>query len=168
VANHTVPCPSLKIDQIEPSRSADGVNCWQDHQSFPAIDADTDSSWRLVQTILTGVILLSGPDIYHSGHHFDRPDRIEFVMGEDTFTTRGLILFDGRGRLIVHVVNALLGYGGSGPMLSKQILELLGVPGDIFELIQLEADQSKGVQPYKFIVTREGLPRGAWCRIRVL
>ncbi len=52
------------------------------------------------------------------------------------YDSRGVTFFDDQGRLIVHVLHALLGYGGSGPMFSKQIMLHLGVSEEMFQDIQ--------------------------------
>jgi hypothetical protein len=64
---------------------------------------------------------------------------------------RGVVLFDNRGAAIIHVVNALLGYGGSGPALSKRILDALGVPSELFE----QANQAVESQDYVIVFSRE-------------
>jgi hypothetical protein len=76
---------------------------------------------------------------------------MEFFWDLDA-DTRGVAFYDDRGRLIVHVLHSLLGYGGSGPMFSKQIMLHLGVSEEMFQAIQAALwDQ----RPYKVVLSRE-------------
>jgi len=80
---------------------------------------------------------------------FTLPARLEFVF-RDGF--EGLLLFDSRGHLIVHVGPAKLGYEGHGAQLSKRIMHALGVSDDVVNEIQRD---TRGMAPYAIIVSRE-------------
>lgn len=82
--------------------------------------------------------------------------RIEFIRDEPK---RGAILMDTRGRVLVHVVNALLGYVGNGPMLSEMIFDTVGIPKDIFETIQGE---TFGLAPYAIGLWRTSPDLDGW------
>lgn len=139
----------------------DGVEHLQGYGSYPAINYDTNLSWQLIHPIMVGTSLVNQDGRYG----FGKPTRIELFMGSDTFRTRGLALFDKTGRLIVHVVNALLGYGGSGPHLSWQIMEFLGVSKEIFDKIQAATSQENGTMPYRVILLRESSSKWVWHKI---
>lgn len=56
--------------------------------------------------------------------------RVEFLHHPGTETRlglRGAVLYDSTGQPVFHFVNALIGYSGSGPALSREILRALGV-----------------------------------------
>lgn len=48
---------------------------------------------------------------------------------------QGLILYDDRQRPVIHIMDALIGYGGSGPILTKTILHELTGSHVVFEEI---------------------------------
>ena len=152
--SQTAPYQSLLSKQITPIL-VDGTEHLQTRQSYPAIDNDTSASWQLVQPLIAGINLLNEWNIDRRGG-FAKPARIELYMGADSFRTRGLVIFDESDRLIVHVVNALVGYGGTGPQLSKQILSFLDVSPEIIDEIQAATSQEKGSKPYNILLVRSG------------
>lgn len=80
--------------------------------------------------------------------------RAEFFWKHEQFggpSTRGVVLYDNTSAPIVHVVHALLGYGGSGPALSEAILRYLGVPTGLFE----QANAAVQHQDYVVVFSRE-------------
>lgn len=124
---------------------------WQHLGTFPAITGPTDAAWRQIEIILTGVIELARHKTYEISTTYSTPARVELLWSRDNRDFRGLVIFDSMGRLIVHVTNALLGYGGSGPYLSEQILTLLGVSQEMFEEIQ----RATWDRPYLIILSRQ-------------
>jgi len=87
--------------------------------------------------------------------------RIEFIRNELELK-RGAILMDAHGRILVHVVNALLGYVGRGPALSEMICDAVGIPTEIFEAIQNEAF---GIKPYAIALWRTSPSEWDWERL---
>ncbi len=124
---------------------------WQHLGTFPAITGPTDAAWKQIEIILTGIIELARHKSYEILTTYSTPARVELLWSRDNRDFRGLVIFDSMGRLIVHVTNALLGYGGSGPYLSEQILTLLGVSNEMFEEIQ----QATWDRPYLIILSRQ-------------
>lgn len=124
---------------------------WQPHGSLPAITGPTDAAWNQIEIILTGIAELARHKTYAGSTGYSTPARVELLWSRDNRDFRGLVIFDSQGRLIVHVTNALLGYGGSGPYLSEQILMLLGISKEMFEEIQV----SVWDKPYVVILTRQ-------------
>jgi len=80
---------------------------------------------------------------------FSLPARFEFVVTNDA---EGMLLFDSLGHLIVHAPTAKLGYDGSGPSLSKNVMRILGVTEETINEIQAE---TRGKSKYVVIVSRE-------------
>ncbi len=128
----------LLADIVPEAPSEYGPLLWQTEDSLPAIVDDTDTAWSKL-----------GPTLYDIVHEestafgFEAPTRVELVWDRDPRPAllgdqdiRGLALFDSNGRLFVHVVHALVGYDGSGPTLSRDILRLIGVPYSVFNEIQ--------------------------------
>lgn len=106
------------------------------------IDSDTDSSELHVKLLLRGIaetLRIEGhnpwPDIQPIG-------RIEIICDDHTEAARyrrrdrGIVLFDLNGQPLIHVVNALVGYSGSGPSLTEAIFRELRIDHDIFDEIQ--------------------------------
>lgn len=78
---------------------------------------------------------------------------IEFVRGTDKSGhefIRGAFLMNESGFAVVHVTNALIGYGGSGPYLSRRILQMFGFSDEAFQTIN-EAARPTG-QNYALIL----------------
>ena len=122
-----------------------GFPYFEEEDSLPVIDTDTYSAWQRLE------LLFPDATSVEPGHAFGVPARMEFFWDLDA-DTRGVAFYDDRGRLIVHVLHALLGYGGSGPMFSKQIMLHLGVSEEMFQAIQAALwDQ----RPYKVVLSRE-------------
>lgn len=115
----------------------------------------TDRIWEVVRLLLAGI-----------DHLEDVPpiSRVELFSGRNR---RGLMLFDNTGVALLHVPPALLGYSGSGPILSEQILTALGVTEEMFREACGAANYDHG---YMVIFSREeiqevngvetALPRG--------
>ncbi|MNQ66192.1 hypothetical protein D3C85_806780 [compost metagenome] len=85
--------------------------------------------------------------------------RVEIFCNEHVATSqydqrdRGLVLFDDSNAPIVHILDALIGYQGSGPSLTWMILDSLGVPEWIFSEIQRKFwDVRSTNTPYYIIV----------------
>lgn len=122
-----------------------GFPYFEEEGSLPVIDTDTYTAWRRLE------LLFPDATSVEPGHAFSIPARMEFFWDLQS-DSRGVAFFDDRGRLIVHVLHALLGYGGSGPMFSKQIMLHLGVSEEMFQEIQAALwDQ----RPYKVVLSRE-------------
>lgn len=89
--------------------------------------------------------------------------RVEIFCNEHTRSAygylldRGLVLFDSTNRPVVHVFHALIGYDGSAPQLTKEILGMLAIPDVLFEEIQAEF---KGIReldiPYYVAIQASG------------
>lgn len=59
---------------------------------------------------------------------------MEFIW-QRGLNRQGVVLYDAGGTPLVHVVNALLGYQGSGPTLSRLIMTTFGVSDHDFHCI---------------------------------
>lgn len=122
---------------------------YRDSRSLPPIVADAKGSWQLMEHILAGINALSGRQDFSSTYGV--PARLEFIWNEQT-AERGVVIFDGQGNLIVHALNALLGYTGAEPDFSANILTALGVPDEMLKEIQVAALDAI---PYVIVVSRE-------------
>ncbi len=153
VATSTAPYPyhAPLLAKHKPVVPEFGSPKWESHKSFPAIDTTTDQAWNQVKVILAGVIALAKDKPYAGSDDYGQPARIELLWDRGNKDLRGLVVFDNQGRLIVHVVNALLGYGGSGPYLTEQILTFLGVSQQMFGELQ----QASWDRPYLLILSRQ-------------
>lgn len=147
-SNAPYPYRLPSVDRLEPQRPLHDYALWQDYRSLPAISSPTDRSWLICKVLLTGVVVLAG---HEDPDSFGLPARLEFFRNDARYE-RGVVIFDNQGRMIVHVVHALLGYGGSGPYLSEQILGFLGVPEETFHEIQQAVWQS---DRYMVVVSRQ-------------
>ena len=163
----TAPYSSL-AREIAP-RVIGSVEHLEEYRSFAAIDAETHTAWRLVRTILIGTIehnkALRRAGLGLGFQDFGRPTRVEAFMGTSSFRTRGIAIFDEKGDLIVHVVNALLGYDGNGPDLSWHILNLLGISDEMFSDIQAATSQQRGTTPYTIIILYDDATGWTWQQI---
>ena len=83
--------------------------------------------------------------------------RAEFIRNE-MLGRRGVVFYDNRGVPLIHVVHALLGYDGSGPDLSRRLLETLGVSELEFD----EVNREVGGQDYVVIFSREQHEERGW------
>lgn len=108
--------------------------------AMPTFESSTDQDWRALEPLLAGIDALyhewTPDDPQKPSSTFGRVARVEFIWRHDPATDeeyRGAVLFDNRGRPLLHAMHALLGYGGSGPGFSWQILEALGVPREMFD-----------------------------------
>lgn len=128
----TIPIASRLWTHETPSVEEDGRLLLQRPGSFPAISAKPHQALPLAQVIVAGIIETSGQT------SFSRPTRLELIMREDKDgnIARGLVLFDERRRLIVHIVNATVGNGATEAYLSLQTMSLLGIPRKVFTEIQ--------------------------------
>lgn len=96
--------------------------------------------------------------------------RIEFVYRthyDKGLTLQGAILFDRQGQAILHFGHALLGYEGSGPSHSRDILRLLGLPAGIFGDINNEIARDVG-RDKKYVVVVQKHTDAFWEAIRIL
>lgn len=63
--------------------------------------------------------------------------RVDFVRAasalDDSREVRGAFCTDDQGYIVLHIVNALIGYDGSGPELSRVLLDLIGLPRLAFQ-----------------------------------
>lgn len=131
-------------------------NGWHEYRTqMPSIDSGTDQLWRLLEPLLIGI-----DTMYHSSgiDHLERRNlcyvqiaRVEFIWKRDDVARkdfRGAVLFDNRQQPVIHVSDALLGYGGNGPGLSENILTTLGVPEQMFH----EANTSVSSVGYDSVV----------------
>jgi hypothetical protein len=110
---------------------------------FGCIDSDTDSSENHVRRLLQGMkeVSTESGDVRMAARI--RPiRRVEIFCDDHTagaqhlLQDRGLVMFDDTDEPVVHVLNALLGYSGSGPSLTQAILRELSIPDQIFIDIQ--------------------------------
>lgn len=129
------------LARLEPTIGEYGDVTWQTyghHGSLPPITGPTDFAWKQLEIILTGIETLAERKQYFGSDEFGLPARIELFWDHDhsKHRLRGLAIFDTQARLIVHVTNALLGYGGAGPYLTEQILRFIGVPEVLIEELQ--------------------------------
>lgn len=145
----SVPFPyrEARTSHLTPHRHTDnvGFTYYEEESSLPVIEADRYAAWRRLELLF--------PDAYsvEKDSPFGLPARMEFFWDE-VEDTRGVAFFDVQGRLIVHALHALLGYNGSGPRFSQQIMEHLGVSHETFEAIQAEVEQQR---PYQIVLSRE-------------
>jgi hypothetical protein len=106
------------------------------------ITSDTDSAEMHVRLILKGIAAVVSAEGYEPWRDIRAVGRIEIFgdwhtrASQDRLQDRGLVLFDVTNRPLLHVVNALIGYGGAGPGLTEAIFDELGVDSEIFEQIQ--------------------------------
>jgi hypothetical protein len=145
-------------EYIEPPRWA------RYHTPMQTFDGSTDSDWAAIKHILAGIDALyhewSMDSPERQSSTFGRVARVEFINKQDEVTgveRRGAVLFDNYRRPLLHTTNALLGYGGSGPGFSQQILQMLGVPERMFD----EANRSVTHGDYDNVVfSREAIGVG--------
>lgn len=110
---------------------------YHDMPEFPTVYGtfcgSTDQDWRTLKILLAGINQLHGAE-----NHSDvgAVARVEFFWYKEVSDphnrNRGAVVFDNYGNLLLHAPNALLGYGGSGPWLSEQILRAVGVSKEMF------------------------------------
>lgn len=122
---------------------------YQDGRSLRPMDGHTETIWRTLRLILMGIMEDARSRDWNAD--YSTPARMEFFW-DPKAEQRGVVIFDSQGRMIVHVLHALLGYGGSGPGLSENIMKTLGVTEEMIKDIQ-ESVWSE--QPYKLIVSRQ-------------
>jgi len=104
----------------------------------------TDRIWEVVRLLLAGIDHLEDVSPI---------SRVELFSGRNR---RGLMLFDNTGAALLHVPLALLGYSGSGPILSEQILTALGVSKEMFREACSAANYDHG---YMVIFSREEIQK---------
>lgn len=90
--------------------------------------------------------------------------RVSLIAGVDL---DGAILFDQQDRPLLHLPNAQLGYHGSGPGHSKEVLKLIGVPSSIFDQVNsdVEDDRKRG-KSYAIAVYLDRNGQWYWERLR--
>lgn len=150
----TAPFPykSAITDRLEAERNySNGCMEYSHGRSLPPIDDETFGTWRMLEPLLAGIQVLAHEKGFDAA--YSTIARLEFFWSvEDDDEYRGVAIFDSRGQLVVHVLHALLGYGGSGPTLSRQIMGLLGVSIEMLDDIQRAVWNQR---PYKIVVSRE-------------
>ncbi len=131
--------------------SYDGMAEYLQGHSLSPITSDTYDAWRMLEHILKGIEVVARDKGYEATYH--TVARLEFFWDETgDQEQRGVAIFDTRGKLIVHALHALLGYSGSGPQLSQQIMMLLGISEHQFNEIQ---ESVRNQRPYLVVVSRE-------------
>lgn len=123
------------------------------HTKFGCFDSETDRDWEKIERFLEEIEwmnLLDGKGAWEG-----LVTRIELFRGYDSTTQienrRGLVAFDDGCCALFHAVHALLGYEGSGSILSRKILTAVGVPLKMFE----EANRAVVPGSYTVIFSRE-------------
>lgn len=118
------------------------------------IEGSTDKNWRLLEPLLIGIDVLADREQAEHGYGTGRIVRVELIRRAKgrpyELVQQGAILIDQLGRKVCHVSNALIGYSGSGSMLTESILRQLGVSQEMFK----EINRSVGVD-YHVVVTRQ-------------
>lgn len=147
---HTAPRPATqaRVASMTPEKPAQLGAFATYGTPFLAINHyNTDRDEELMRYIIAGV------DIKHrEGHPNVHPiTRVEFFQNPEE-ELRGAVLFDNRGTALFHVVHALLGYGGSGPLLSRAICDELGIPSELFNEINTSL---WGQNRYMVVISRE-------------
>ncbi|MCA9313305.1 hypothetical protein KDA08_03210 [Candidatus Saccharibacteria bacterium] len=142
------------------------------HATLGSFPQATDVAWNIVKHILAGIDALADPENMFKSD-IGQLVRAEFFWNEGLPQHRGVVLYDNKGHAVMHVIHALLGYGGAGPMLSQLILEALGVPIGMFN----KANESAASRNYVLVFSREqvsngtvvpyGTPREVWDSWRV-
>lgn len=113
-----------------------------------------DPALQQAEIVLAGAKALA--DKQYGPESFGLPSRIELVSGMDgEDAAGGLFVFcpydDGIGEhLLLEVSNALLGYHGSGPNLTRQLLTFLDVPKGMIYAINRAVWH---VNPYVVVIT---------------
>ncbi len=147
---NSIPYTIALMDATETETSLPGDDaffCYATDWSHQPLKEDTTSAWNFLNRLFPDDQTVAVID----GRTFSRPVRLE-CFWNDYSHKRGITVFDQHGRLIVHVVPALLGYEGSGPALSWQLMERLGVTRELFDQLQTEVHNNR---PYMLIVSRE-------------
>jgi hypothetical protein len=109
---------------VEPHRYQHEEFYWRIQDARIVIDADTDRSEQYLRAVLP----LIKAEIYSIELVRGRqPNGQEFI--------RGAFLMNETGSVVVRISNALIGYDGSGPHLSRRILEMFGFSKEAFEMI---------------------------------
>jgi len=148
-------------DSMTLNRDGFGIPYYEDEVSHMPLMEDTFSDWRSLQAIFTDADSVWNED--GTDFRFGTPVRLEAFWDLD-IDERGIAIFDDRNQLIVHVVTALLGYDGSGPELSRRILEHFGVPEVVFNELQRLL---KNDHHYKVVIARERANSSwIWWRVR--
>lgn len=164
---NTATLPSYRDANIDRRKPAVDQGYLVYHTLLGSFDQSTDVAWSIVKHLIAGIDALVNPANIYKGE-IGPLVRAEFFWGEGLPQHRGVVLYDNKGRAVMHVVHALLGYSGSGPALSGQILKALGVPEEMFE----EANNTVPHQDYVLVFSREqvsndtavlyGTPRETW------
>lgn len=140
------------------------------------VDYSTDMSEEIVRLLIRGIndTNAHGGDLHPIVHPVGRIELFGNWHDEalhDQLTDRGLMLFDVHHRPLIYVVNALIGYGGAGPLLTKAILSELAVPDQIFAEIQDEFHEVLSTNTHYYAVIQStrnpsGLLEWHWSRVR--
>ena len=123
------------------------------------ISDSTDIAELHVKLVLQGIAAIVNSDKCHNWPEVYPVGRLEIfgdwhtVAAQNTLHDQGMVLFDVNGLPLLHVVHALIGYGGSGPALTKAIFSDLGISPAIFEEIQrAHRDVLSTDSPYHVVV----------------
>lgn len=110
---------------------------------LPALNRSSHDDWHVLEALLTELDSAGGMIL--GGVKIGPIARVEFIWKRDkSLEYRGAVLFDNNGEAIIHAMHALLGYVGSGPIFSRQIMTKLGVPVEMFNEI------NSSVKPYEY------------------
>lgn len=115
---------------------------------FMTFTQDAATCWPVLGQVLGGLETL--------GTRSDNPismgriARVEFIWDRGA-NRQGAVFFDDKGVPLIHAVNALLGYDGSGSMLSRRIMAKLGIDEAVFDEISALVRN----QDYIVVLTRE-------------
>jgi hypothetical protein len=115
-------------------------------------DGDTSKDWEQIEECLERLELANLLDGNRVGSGL--VTRVELFRNYDQSGRefrRGLVAFNDQCEALFHAVNALIGYNGSGPILTRQILTTIGVPLEMFERANNEARSGS----YTVVFSRE-------------
>lgn len=121
---------------------------YQNSHSLPAYNQGTSKAGAMLENLLSDK---NKSKVEAGGLTFGWPARLEFFL-EESGDKRGVVLFDNDENLIIHALDALLGYSGAGGKLSEWLMEHIGVPRWIVDEVQ---ENTKGAQFYNVIVLRD-------------
>lgn len=118
-----------------------GTNTVAYNSRIGTFDNATQFDWKILEPLIAGINSLYAPipDRPVDDGNYVRPStygqiaRIEFIHSwTGNIERRGALVFDNRWEALFCAQHALLGYGGSGPELSLNILMASGVPEELF------------------------------------
>lgn len=154
-----IPYWSLRTRTLIPAATdANGFALWQEDGSMVPF-ADYYCSFERTREVLERLDAHLGDDTVIA--------RVEMLY--DAAQRRGVLLYDARGNLVLHVLIARLGYPGSARGATDLILRHLGVPRRMF----LAMNSKVWGRPYALVLSRQlrvNIENAdiAWCDGRVL